>query len=443
MNTQKIQRKANNGITLIALVITIIVLLILAGVSIATLTGENGILTQANKAKTKTNNANIEEQVKLAFLGSYGTDGKLDYSQLAKNLEKIEKIEGVQDTITEGSFPLTVTVNGEEIKIFDDGTIFNSGEWDRTASDEDCFYWASDDPNDEGYGTVIGYTSKIENYTKLKYPSRCTKITFSSNLQNQDGINSFTSRAFTNNILKVEIPETVTLIGSNAFGYMTTSFIKLEEITIPDSVTSVGNEAFNTTPWYNNQPDGVVYVGKVLYKYKGTMPSNTNIQIKDGTTEISDHAFSGCSSLSSITIPSSITRIEDHAFSGCSSLSSITIPSSVTSIGYGAFADCSSLTSITIPNRVTSIENSVFFNCSALTSITIPNSVTSIGSNEFYKCSSLTSITIPDSVTSIGSYAFYGWTSSQTINIKGYTSAPSGWNSRWNHGCSATINWNQ
>ena len=45
-------KKFQNGITLIALVITIIVLLILAGVSIATLTGENGILTRANDAKT-------------------------------------------------------------------------------------------------------------------------------------------------------------------------------------------------------------------------------------------------------------------------------------------------------------------------------------------------------------------------------------------------------
>ena len=48
------QKEAQNGITLIALVITIIVLLILAGVSIAMLTGQNGILTQANNAKNET-----------------------------------------------------------------------------------------------------------------------------------------------------------------------------------------------------------------------------------------------------------------------------------------------------------------------------------------------------------------------------------------------------
>ena len=47
----KNKEKNNKGITLIALVITIIILLILAGISIATLTGENGVLNKANKAK--------------------------------------------------------------------------------------------------------------------------------------------------------------------------------------------------------------------------------------------------------------------------------------------------------------------------------------------------------------------------------------------------------
>ena len=50
----KERKKQAKGITLIALVITIIVLLILAGVTIATLTGDNGILKQADKAKTET-----------------------------------------------------------------------------------------------------------------------------------------------------------------------------------------------------------------------------------------------------------------------------------------------------------------------------------------------------------------------------------------------------
>ena len=56
------------GITLIALVVTIVIMLILSGISIATLTGNNGLITQANKAKEETENAPREEQLNMAIL---------------------------------------------------------------------------------------------------------------------------------------------------------------------------------------------------------------------------------------------------------------------------------------------------------------------------------------------------------------------------------------
>ena len=65
--------KNNKGITLIALVITIIVLLILAGVSIAMLTGNNGILTQANTAKTDTAKAEEAERINMELNALYAT----------------------------------------------------------------------------------------------------------------------------------------------------------------------------------------------------------------------------------------------------------------------------------------------------------------------------------------------------------------------------------
>ena len=68
VENERKQGKAKNhskGITLIALVITIIVLLILAGVTIATLTGENGILTRASEAEVETRGAAVEEEKNL------------------------------------------------------------------------------------------------------------------------------------------------------------------------------------------------------------------------------------------------------------------------------------------------------------------------------------------------------------------------------------------
>ena len=82
--------KKNNGITLIALVITIIVLLILAGVTIATLTGENGILTRASDAAERTEKANIIEQAKTDILGIQADkkDGNITKGELKTILDK-------------------------------------------------------------------------------------------------------------------------------------------------------------------------------------------------------------------------------------------------------------------------------------------------------------------------------------------------------------------
>ena len=86
---QKIKYE-EKGITLIALVITIIVLLILAGVSIATLTGENGILTKANDAKDKTQIADVKEQVQMDILAEQmeNTRGNLLDTKLKEILDK-------------------------------------------------------------------------------------------------------------------------------------------------------------------------------------------------------------------------------------------------------------------------------------------------------------------------------------------------------------------
>ncbi len=213
-------------------------------------------------------------------------------------------------------------------------------------------------------------------------------------------------------LTSVTIPNNVTSIGEEAFY----GCLGLTLVTIPNSVTSIGSFAFKGTAWYDNQPDGLVYVGNVAYGYKGTMPDNTSITLKEGTVGISS-AFVGCSGLTSVTIPNSVTSIGALAFSGCSGLTSVTIPNSVTSICNRAFQDCSSLTSVVIPNSVTSIGHYAFDGCSGLTSIVIPNSVTSIGSGAFIQCSSLTSVTIPNSVTSISSQTFSHCISLTSVTI--------------------------
>ena len=214
-------------------------------------------------------------------------------------------------------------------------------------------------------------------------------------------------------LTNIDIPNSVTSIGYLAFSNCS----NLINIIIPNSVTSIGNNAFDGTPWYNNQPDGLLYINQLAFKFKGTMPSGTSITLRDGTIGIADGVFSSCSGLTSITIPNSVTFIGDEAFSGCSGLTSIDIPNSVLTIGSCAFYYCTGLTSIDIPNSVTNLGDGTFFDCFALSNVTIGNSVTSIGIMAFESCENLTNITIGNSVTSIGDWAFEYCSSLTSINI--------------------------
>ena len=116
------QKETQKGITLIALVITIIVLLILAGVSIAMLTGQNGILTQAQNAKTTTENKSAEEKVKLAVMGARADDGTLTVGKLRTELANYG------GTVEGDIFPVTATVDGKSFTVDDKGNVELAGE---------------------------------------------------------------------------------------------------------------------------------------------------------------------------------------------------------------------------------------------------------------------------------------------------------------------------
>ena len=124
-NIIKNRIKQKNGITLIALVITIIVLLILAGVSIAMLTGQNGILTQAQNAKTTTEDKSAEEKIKLAVMAARTqSEGALDADKL---VAEITNNYGGTATKTGTGFPVNATVDGKSFTIDGDGNVTSTG----------------------------------------------------------------------------------------------------------------------------------------------------------------------------------------------------------------------------------------------------------------------------------------------------------------------------
>ena len=256
-------------------------------------------------------------------------------------------------------------------------------------------------------------------------------------------------------LTSVTIPDGVKSIGDGAFA----DCGGLTSVTIPDSVAVIGDDVFDGTPFYANQPDGLVVFGRIAYWMKGQCPAS--VTIPDSVTSIGAGAFKGCGGLTSVTIPDSVTSIGAGAFKGCDGLTNVTIPDSVTAIGDDAFdgtpfyanqpdglvvlgrvvcamkGECPA--SVTFPDGVTSIRGGAFTGCSGLTSVTIPDGVTSIGDEAFKDCSNLTSVTIPDSVTRVGDSAFVGcneslfdtetipgvklvdgWAVDQTVSFSGY-----------------------
>ena len=155
------------------------------------------------------------------------------------------------------------------------------------------------------------------------------------------------------------------------------------------------------------------------------------VSIAGSVGAIGSYAFSGCTSLSTLTLKSGVTSIGTSAFEGCTSLTSLTVPSSVTSMRNNAFKGCTGLSGV----RITSIaawcgidfeselanpltEVHKLYNYGRLvTDLTIPSSVRSIGAYAFAGCTPLTSVTIPDTVTSIAPTAFFGCTAIEKATV--------------------------
>ena len=276
------------------------------------------------------------------------------------------------------------------------------------------------------------------------------------------------------NLASITIPDGVTEIGSGAFR----DCASLTSITIPNSVTWMDDSIFEgcTSLTAINVATGnqdYVSVNGVLYnKDKTTIKcypagkKDQNFKILDGVMCISESAFYGCASLTSITIPDSVTFIGKYAFCGCASLTAInvatgnqnyisvngvlydkdktilicypankkdqnyTLIESVTSIDSGAFEGCTSLTAI---NVATGNQNYVSINgvlydkdktrliCYPAgkkdNNYTIIDGVNGINDYAFRDCTNLTSIMIPDSVTWIDDSAFRGCTSLTSITM--------------------------
>lgn len=183
--------KQESGITLIVLVITIIVLLILAGVTIAALSGDNGILTKASEAKVSTEIAEVKERAKIDILGEQaGNNGELTKSKFIEILNKYFKNVPTEENFPEDFTDLTLETKEEygnhNIKISE---IYN-GSFPKTIDSlkvGDKVYYDTENPNVGSQGVIECTVLYDKAYNEVNGTNYGIQIISSDVIKNADG----------------------------------------------------------------------------------------------------------------------------------------------------------------------------------------------------------------------------------------------------------------
>lgn len=188
------------------------------------------------------------------------------------------------------------------------------------------------------------------------------------------------------NLKQIEIPSTVTTIGSHAL-----YFAGIEQLIVPESVTTIGQAAF----YYCRSLKSIMLPSslKSLGSYALGYSAIEEVRIPEGITDIS-YLCVGCKNLKYVALPSTLQNINNSAFKECSSLESITIPEGVKMIYNYAFKDCTSLKKINIPATVNRIAIKTFEGCASLEEISIPSSVNQLENGAFSGCTNLSVVTV-------------------------------------------------
>lgn len=296
--------KRENGITLIALVITVIVLLILAGITISALSGNNGILENAGKAKEETEIAEIKEQAEIVKQGVL-TESLVDGTETTRDdiinaiLDEMGgTVEGNLITTEDDKYEIMVK-EYNTIEVVEKGQGYIDAEYKEPAPASDFEYKINEENNTVtitryiGTDTVVNIPETIEEKPVIELGS----FSFSSS-----------------NLQSVKIPNTVQTIGQTSF-YGN----QLTYINIPKSVTKINVGAFNNNKLNEEQ----------AFIYKRTSTGE-----EDKTTIVS---YGG--NQTNITIPETVTNIEVSAFYNCPNLIKVVIGKNVTRLGMGAFAE--------------------------------------------------------------------------------------------------------
>lgn len=255
----------------------------------------------------------------------------------------------------------------------------------------------------------LGKPEAIEPYgCRISGLNNVNSITINGNIKN------IYSSAFSNysNLSSVTMQNGVQTIGWSAF----IDCVNLKSIVIPESIVRIGANAFNRTEWYYKQNNGVVYAGKFAYGYKGEMPENYSLVLKQGTVGIANRAFIQQSNLTEITVPNTLSCVGANSFFGTAWYDNQS--NGIVYLGnvvYKFKGTISPNSQIVIKDGILGIADEAFYDertCFSskssinLYKITIPETIKYIGDSSFLNCDNLTSLILPQGVLHMGEYAY-------------------------------------
>ena len=293
--------KENKGVTLIALAVTIIVMLILAGVTISTLTGNSGITSNASLSKMMNELSKYKEEVELykatknveneGFLGESLSAGKDSINYNIKSDEEIGNIKNIIPDITDEYIDILQIVKGELLIKTKDKKQIKAAQ---------------------SVGIQINPYDITDDGELLSSNGNLLLVDSEGNLSLPDSVNKVGYGAFSNveGLKTIIIPESVTEIGDYAFSYNQT----LEKVIIKGNLTRIGNAAFDGANNLKeiNLPDSINYIGERAFR----STSLTQVVLPKNLQNLQYDTFNGCRKLKNVVLNEGLKTTASYAFGG-------------------------------------------------------------------------------------------------------------------------------
>lgn len=214
-------------------------------------------------------------------------------------------------------------------------------------------------------------------------------------------------------------PDSLEKIGNNCFY----NCVNLKKFNVPSHISSIGTDAFLNTAWLNNQDDGEVAIGNMLYTYKGEMEYPASV-VKNmdspaasysGTVvdlskyiDMSSGVFKNQTALIYAELPETYQTVHESTFENCTSLEIVNLPNSLKTISSSAFSVCSSLSFVHIPENVNYIGDYAFSYSKLSGDISLNNNFEYLGYGAFEGCEEVTSVSFSAGFEYISDSLFEG-----------------------------------